>query len=145
MTEEKPVRAKTNVGRKPRVTVKKSRETATRIYTKGEIIGDYEKGDPLLERARYKLPKTATPLDVMIEAMRYAYGIGGPLAAFPYAEKAAPYLHAKISSIELRAGMPGQPIVSASSELGLKNRFAVTFVKSPPRALPPVDTDVVDV
>ncbi len=40
------------------------------------------------------------PLDVMMEAMRDAYKAGGAVAAFPFAKDAAPYLHAKLSSIE---------------------------------------------
>lgn len=81
-----------------------------------------------------ELPNSATPLDVMIEAMRRAYRLGGPIAAFPYAEKAAPYLHAKISSIELRTPTPG-------AAAGLGTRFLVEFVKAPPPAalLPPTD------
>lgn len=88
------------------------------------------------EEAMPELPKSATPLDVMIEAMRRAYRLGGPIAAFPFAEKAAPYLHAKISSIELRTPTPG-------AAAGLGTRFLVEFVKAPPPValLPPTDVE----
>jgi hypothetical protein len=59
----------------------------------------------------------------MIEAMRRAYKLGGPIAAFPYAEKAAPYLHAKISSIELKTPTP-------QGLGGVGARFVVEFVKA---------------
>lgn len=49
-----------------------------------------------------ELPKGTTPLEVMVEAMRVAYRVSGPLGAFPFAEKAAPYIHAKIGSLELK-------------------------------------------
>ncbi len=42
-----------------------------------------------------------TPLEVMIEAMRDAYALGGATAAFMYAKDAAPYMHAKLSSAEM--------------------------------------------
>lgn len=49
---------------------------------------------------RKPLPADATPLDVMLMAMRRAYELYGSLAAADYAEKAAPYLHAKMSPAE---------------------------------------------
>jgi hypothetical protein len=49
-----------------------------------------------------ELPPGTTPLEVMVEAMRVAYRVSGPLGAFPFAEKAAPYIHAKIGSLELK-------------------------------------------
>jgi hypothetical protein len=70
-----------------------------------------------------ELPCNATPLDVMIEAMRRAYQLGGPIAAFPFAEKAAPYLHAKISSIELKTPSP-------LGAQGAGAKFVVEFVKA---------------
>lgn len=48
------------------------------------------------------LPKDATPLDVMLMAMRKAYKLGGSIAATPYAEKCAPYIHARIAQMELK-------------------------------------------
>lgn len=41
-----------------------------------------------------------TPLEVMLQAMREAHEKGGAEAAFPFAKDAAPYLHAKLSSID---------------------------------------------
>lgn len=49
-----------------------------------------------------ELPKDATPLDVMMMAMRKAYKLGGSLAAAPYAEKCAPYIHARLATAELK-------------------------------------------
>lgn len=108
-------------GRKPAVRAsakKKSYADAARIGA-GEILG----GGWAPEEDKFPaLPTNATPLDVMVEAMRRAYKLGGPIAAFPYAEKAAPYLHAKISSIELKTPSP-----TGSSNAGSK--FLVEFVK----------------
>lgn len=53
-----------------------------------------QEGDPL--------PDNATPLDIMLCAMRTAYRVGGPSAAFPYAKETAPYLHARIAQMELK-------------------------------------------
>jgi len=44
----------------------------------------------------------ATPLDVMILAMRLAYKKGGAISAQPYARDAAPYIHARIAQMELK-------------------------------------------
>lgn len=60
------------------------------------------KGERIIKEAGDELPDDATPLDVMLMAMRSAYKLGGSLMAFPYAEKAAPYLHARIAQIQLR-------------------------------------------
>lgn len=118
--------AREGAGRKPaaRAAVKKSGyDTAMRILggevRDGGFAGKGAVDDPDMP----ELPRNATPLDVMIEAMRRAYKLGGPIAAFPYAEKAAPYLHAKISSIELKTPSP-----AGSSGAGA--RFVVEFVKA---------------
>lgn len=50
-----------------------------------------------------ELPADATPLDVMLMAMRKAYKLGGSIAATPYAEKCAPYIHARIAQMELKS------------------------------------------
>jgi hypothetical protein len=50
-----------------------------------------------------ELPPEATPLDVMVMAMRVAYRKGGAIAAQPYARDAAPYLHARIAQMELKS------------------------------------------
>jgi hypothetical protein len=65
------------------------------------IREDILKGQRVIKEAGDELPENATPLDVMIMAMRSAYKLGGSLMAFPYAEKAAPYLHARIAQIAL--------------------------------------------
>jgi hypothetical protein len=55
------------------------------------------------------LKEGTTPLDVMLEAMREAYEAGGAKAAMPFAKEAAPYLHAKLASIEANVnGVIGQ-------------------------------------
>lgn len=59
-----------------------------------------------------ELPADATPLDVMMMAMRAAYKQGGSLMAAPYAEKCAPYIHAKLANITAQGPNNG-PIVLA--------------------------------
>lgn len=55
------------------------------------------------------LESGCSPLDVMLEAMREAYKEGGAKAAMPYAKEAAPYLHAKLSSVDAKVdGVIGQ-------------------------------------
>lgn len=66
-----------------------------------------------------------TPLEVMIQAMREAYETGGPVAAFPFAKDAAPYMHAKISSMEL-TGKDGGPVQHTTMT---KEEFAQTASK----------------
>lgn len=44
-----------------------------------------------------------TPLEVMMQAMREAYDAGDMSAAAGYAEKAAPYCHARLSSVEQKS------------------------------------------
>lgn len=56
------------------------------------------------------LPPDATPLDVMLMAMRKAYLIGGSIAAVPYAEMAAPYIHARIAQVQLKNPDDGKPL-----------------------------------
>lgn len=99
-------------GRKPtaRAAVKKnSRVIAQRVLEQGPISGNW----PPEDGSSPILPMTATPLDVMLEAMRRAYSLGGPIAAFPYAEKAAPYLHARIATVELKNPDDGKPFTIA--------------------------------
>lgn len=43
-----------------------------------------------------------TPLDVLLEAMRDAYALGGAIGAMQFAKEAAPYVHPKLSSIEAK-------------------------------------------
>lgn len=81
-----------NGGRKPAAARTASTKIAEEILKAERYI--LQDGDPL--------PDTATPLDIMMCAMRKAYREGGPIAAFPYAEKTAPYLHARIAQMELK-------------------------------------------
>jgi hypothetical protein len=109
---------------------KTSARAATVRIQKGDVLtGNWDpKNEPVPE-----LPKHATPLDVLVEAMRRAYRLGGPIAASVYAEKAAPYLHAKISAIELK---PPSPTGSSNPNQGARMR--IEFVK-------PVKKDDTDV
>lgn len=81
-----------NGGRKKSPVRQASLEVAEEILRAERYV--LQEGDPL--------PDTATPLDIMLCAMRTAYRTGGPSASFPYAEKTAPYLHARIAQMELR-------------------------------------------
>lgn len=81
-----------NGGRKPSVAKRASQKIAEEILAAQRYV--LQDGDPL--------PDTATPLDIMMCAMRKAYRDGGPMMAFPYAEKTAPYLHARIAQMELK-------------------------------------------
>lgn len=80
------------------------------------------------EEEHVELPANATPLDVLIMAMRRAYVLGGSIAAAQYAEKAAPYLHAKISSVELKNPLGG---AGSGADAGKPIPFKVTFVDPP--------------
>lgn len=75
-----------------------------------------------------ELPDNATPLDVMLMAMRRAYLLEGSLGAAPYAEKAAPYIHGKISTIELKNA---QAPAGADGTGGGITPFQVVFVDPP--------------
>lgn len=46
----------------------------------------------------------------MMMAMRAAYKVGGSLAAAPYAEKCAPYIHARLANIQ-QTGKDNGPIL----------------------------------
>lgn len=88
-----------NGGRKPDAATARSKEVANLIAEGKRYILDG--GQPL--------PKDATPLDVMLAAMRAAYDRAGPEVASQFAAMAAPYLHAKIAQMELR-GNRDQPV-----------------------------------
>lgn len=81
-----------NGGRKPAAARTASVKIAEEILEGKRYV--LQAGDPL--------PDTATPLDIMLCAMRTAYREEGPRAATYYAEKAAPYLHARIAQMELK-------------------------------------------
>lgn len=94
---------------------KAGREIADAIATGKRVIAENEG----------TLPEDATPLDVMLMAMRAAYKLGGSLYAAPFAEKAAPYLHPKVTSIELR-----NPSETDVAEKNKRTPLLVEFVKS---------------
>lgn len=96
-------------------------KSAQRIHD-GEVYGALANGE---------LDPKATPLDVMIEAMRQAYKLGGALMAAPFAEKAAPYVHGKINNIDLKQvpqqGQAMQGSEQSVQEIGLQ-RFLVDYI-----------------
>jgi hypothetical protein len=79
-------------GRKPDAATRRSKDIANLIAEGKRYILDG--GQPL--------PDDATPLDVMLAAMRSAYDRAGPEAAAVFAKEAAPYLHARIAQMELK-------------------------------------------
>lgn len=78
-----------------------------------------------------ELHPDATPLDVMIEAMRQAYKVGGALLAAPFAKEAAPYVHGKINNIDLKQTLHpnqgGQGGDTPVKNIGL-HRFLVDYI-----------------
>jgi len=66
-----------------------------------KVANEIAEGKRFIEETEGPLPKDATPLDVMLMAMRKAYQQGGSIAATPYAEKCAPYIHARIAQVAL--------------------------------------------
>lgn len=83
-------------------------------------------GQRFLEKQGKKLDPRATPLDVLVEAMREAYEVGGAMFAASYAKEAAPYIHAKIANIELRP-VGSNPTAPAVNKLGLESIY-VDFI-----------------
>lgn len=69
-------------GRKPGSVTKKTREIADKAAAKG-----------------------ITPLEVIIEAMWAAHAANKTEEAVRYAIQAAPYMHAKISTVEMKGGL----------------------------------------
>lgn len=94
-----------------------SKKAAGRILN-GEIYGALATGE---------LHPDATPLDVMIEAMRQAYKIGGAIMAAPYAKEAAPYVHAKINPIDLKPKNTSNLSETPVKDIGL-HKFLVEYV-----------------
>jgi hypothetical protein len=80
-------------GRPSSAAKKRSLEVANAIAEGKRMLEEHDGSD---------LPADATPLDVMMMAMRKAYKLGGSIAATPYAEKCAPYIHARIAQMELK-------------------------------------------
>lgn len=88
--------------------------SATQPATKRskQVANEIAEGKRLILENEGELPPGATPLDVMMMAMRKAYVMGGSLAAAPYAEKCAPYIHARLANIQATGKNEG-PIMLA--------------------------------
>lgn len=91
---------RSGAGRPPVKTTQRSKKVANEIA----------EGTRDLTEPEGELPPGATPLDVMMMAMRKAFKVGGSLAAAPYAEKCAPYIHARLANIQ-QTGKDNGPIV----------------------------------
>lgn len=89
-------------GRPPAKTTQRSKKVADEIA----------EGKRLILENEGELPDNATPLDVMMMAMRKAYLMGGSLAAAPYAEKCAPYIHARLANIQATGKHEGPILLS---------------------------------
>lgn len=68
-----------------------------------------EAGKLVLWEAGQMLPDNVTPLDIMWAAARIAWATRGPFAAFEFAKECAPYVHARIASIQMAPPKPNQP------------------------------------
>lgn len=122
MATSKP-RTKTATRRSGKIAASKASIAGMADKLSTKVASEHAAGTrPLPPESLVELPAGTTPLDVMIMAMRRAYLLGGSMAAAPYAERAAPYIHAKISSIELKNPLTGQ---GAS---GKPTPFQVQFV-----------------
>lgn len=76
----------------------------------GRPKGEKSVRTKLAEKAVIRaLREGASPLDVLLEAMRDAYAEGGATAAMPFAKEAAPYVHPKLSAVDAKVdGVIGQ-------------------------------------
>lgn len=89
-----------------------------------KVADEYAQGKRVVPQESPDLPPNTTPLDILMMAMKRAYLLGGSIAAAPYAEKAAPYMHGKISSIELKNPIGG----GGSTGSGKPVPFRIEFV-----------------
>lgn len=80
------------------------------------------------EEESFELPQNATPLDVLVMSMRRAFMVGGSMLAAQYAEKAAPYMHGKISTIELK-NVARNPNGEGGGQSG-PQPFLISFVQA---------------
>jgi hypothetical protein len=64
------------------------------------------------------LDQKLTPLQVLVEAMELAYEAGDMRAAANMAEKAAPYMHPRLSSVNAQTSLQG------SMQVQIINEFA---------------------
>jgi len=85
-----------------------------------------EKNRLIAEKA---LQTGITPLEVMIEAMRKVYSELGAVEATPYAEKAAPFCHARISSVAVSGDLNIKTISDDDLETKIKTQIALLKVK----------------
>jgi hypothetical protein len=76
------------------------------------VANEIAEGTRDLTEPEGELPAGATPLDVMMMAMRKAFKVGGSLAAAPYAEKCAPYIHARLANIQATGKNEGPILLS---------------------------------
>lgn len=63
---------------------------------------DTPEGQLRRELAIRALTEGKTPLEVMLEAMREAYQVGGAAAAFVFAKECAPFMHPKLSAVDAK-------------------------------------------
>jgi hypothetical protein len=75
-----------------------------------------------------KMPKGFTPLQVMEAAMARAWELGGPLFAFNFAKEAAPFRHAKLSSLSAGGGFGGGGQNGGGAQVA-RVRVEVEFVR----------------
>lgn len=87
--------ARTGSGRKKGAATQRTREIADRAASEG-----------------------VTPLEVMIQAMRSAYDAGELREAASIAEKAAPYMHPRLSSVSATTTIDGALSLTVVSEFG---------------------------
>jgi heme oxygenase len=131
--------------RKPAAKKTVSRKPTQRLYDDSEVAAMEAKGaarrrsqaiaDAYAAGTRipppeesHELPDNATPLDVLIMAMRRAFLVGGSTHAAQFAEKAAPYMHGKISTIELKNAVRN-PDGSGTGQSG-PQPFVIEFVQA---------------
>jgi hypothetical protein len=96
------------------------------------LARDILEGKRIIKEVGDELPDDCAPLDVMLMAMRSAYKIGGSMMAFPYAEKAAPYLHARLANIELTPPKGKGGIVFAWADQDVKAPELADIVEMEP-------------
>lgn len=116
----------------PRIKTAKDNPASTggAAGVKSRKVADaYAAGTRKVPDETFELEPDVTPLDVMLMAMHRAYVIGGSILAAEYAEKAAPYIHGKISSIELKNPMQSAPAKEGETASGDgRIAFKVEFV-----------------
>jgi hypothetical protein len=69
-----------------------------------------------------------TPLEIMLKAMRAVYRRKGAVAAFPLAKDVAPYIHARIASVEHWTPPEGLAVVHRIERVVLKGTVATAAI-----------------